>query len=191
MSLLIIMCIFIAFPLTLLLTYLLTFTLLVVISFIIPLSPLSTSSISICLSIHFVNMFSIFYFYLTFMKSFTFFIISQTGIGPRYDLERLGIPVLADLPVGHNLQDHIYPLGLNFIADASMKPKGVTWTYIQNHVHNMPNILQYLTFAKGPIASIGALEGLGFIRTRFANYTHRDWPDFQIHFLSGCLSSGK
>ena len=127
-------------------------------------------------------MFWFFYFYF---KS------SSTGVGPRYELERHGIPVLSDLPVGHNLQDHIYPLGLNFIADASMKPKGVTWTYIQNQVHNLPNIMQYFSFAKGPIASIGALEGLGFIRTRFANYTHRDWPDFQIHFLSGCLSSGK
>lgn len=92
--------------------------------------------------------------------------------------------------VGKNLQDHIYPLGLNFIADVSLKAKGETWTYIQTDVHTMPNILKYLTVADGPIASIGGLEGFGFIRTRFANYTHLDWPDFQIHFLSGCISSG-
>lgn len=66
----------------------------------------------------------------------------------------------------------------------------MTWTYIQSRVHTLPNILKYVSFAKGPIASIGALEGLGFIRTSFANRTFPDWPDFQIHFLSGCISSG-
>lgn len=100
--------------------------------------------------------------------------------------------MLVDLPgVGKNLQDHIYPLGLNFIADASLKAKGETWTYLQEEVHTMPNILKYITIADGPIASIGALEGFGFIRSRFANYTYADWPDFQIHFLSGCVSSGR
>lgn len=124
----------------------------------------------------------------------TFFLSSffRAGIGPRAELERHYIPVVADLPgVGRNLQDHIYPLGLNFIADASLKAKGETWTYIQEEVHTMPNILKYITVANGPIASIGALEGFGFIRSRFANYSYLDWPDFQIHFLSGCVSSGK
>lgn len=32
-----------------------------------------------------------------------------SGVGPREHLEQMGIPVVADLPVGHNLQDHIYP----------------------------------------------------------------------------------
>ncbi|XP_027204472.2 glucose dehydrogenase [FAD, quinone]-like [Dermatophagoides pteronyssinus] len=116
-------------------------------------------------------------------------LLMLSGVGPRSELSRHGIPVLSDLPVGHNLQDHIYPLGLNFIADDSLRPKGVTWTYIQSRVHTLPNILKYVSFAKGPIASIGALEGLGFIRTSFANRTFPDWPDFQIHFLSGCISS--
>ncbi|KAL1439079.1 hypothetical protein MTO96_047540 [Rhipicephalus appendiculatus] len=30
-----------------------------------------------------------------------------SGIGPKKDLERLQIPVVADLPVGRNLQDHV------------------------------------------------------------------------------------
>lgn len=105
-------------------------------------------------------------------------------------MRRHGIPVLSDLPVGLNLQDHIYPLGLNFIADDSAKKKGETLTYIQARVHTLPNILRYFASATGPIASIGALEGLGFIRSRYANNTWKDWPDFQIHFLPGCVSSG-
>ena len=31
-----------------------------------------------------------------------------SGVGPKEDLERLDIPVVQDLPVGKNLQDHLY-----------------------------------------------------------------------------------
>lgn len=113
-----------------------------------------------------------------------------TGIGPKNELKRHGIPVIANLPVGLNLQDHIYPLGLNFVADENLKPKGESWTYFQSRVHTASNIAKYLVLGRGPVASIGALEGMGFIRTRFANQTLPDLPDFQIHFLAGCVSSG-
>ena len=41
-------------------------------------------------------------------------ILLRSGIGPRRDLEQLGIPVLADLPVGQSLKDH--PLYCNAYA---------------------------------------------------------------------------
>lgn len=34
-------------------------------------------------------------------------ILLQSGIGPKEDLEKLGIPVVKDLPVGKNLQNHV------------------------------------------------------------------------------------
>jgi len=34
-------------------------------------------------------------------------VLMLSGIGPALSLEQLGIPVLADLPVGRNLQDHV------------------------------------------------------------------------------------
>ncbi|XP_017462119.1 PREDICTED: glucose dehydrogenase [FAD, quinone]-like, partial [Rhagoletis zephyria] len=49
-------------------------------------------------------------------------LLMLSGIGPRRELERFGIPVLADLPVGRNLQDHQMMFGLNFVAEAT-KPK--------------------------------------------------------------------
>lgn len=40
-----------------------------------------------------------------------------SGIGPKKHLREMGIPVLADLCVGKNLQDHIGLGGLTFVIN--------------------------------------------------------------------------
>lgn len=115
---------------------------------------------------------------------------SCTGIGPRAHLQRLGIPIIAALPVGLNLQDHQMAYGLNFVAEAK-KPIGEFWTHIQSRVHTMKNLFSNGLFGRGPISSNGGLDVTGFIRTSYANKTLPDLPDFQVFMLSGCLSSGK
>ena len=112
------------------------------------------------------------------------------GIGPRADLNRIGVPVIADLPVGRNLQDHIFPYGLNFVATAK-RPKGEFWTHIEARVHTLPNLISNIAMGRGPISSNGGLDAMGFVRTSYANRTLPDLPDYQINFLSGCLSSGE
>lgn len=42
-----------------------------------------------------------------------------SGVGPRDHLEELKIPVIQDLKVGHNLQDHIEIGGLIFHINTS------------------------------------------------------------------------
>ncbi|XP_075531979.1 glucose dehydrogenase [FAD, quinone]-like [Dermacentor variabilis] len=100
-----------------------------------------------------------------------------SGIGPKDDLHKLGIPVLADLPVGYNLQDHIYPGGMNFLVEEPV-------SMVQTRVFNLKQILRYLTIGKGPLTLLGGVEGLAFINTKYANKS-MDWPDIEIHFLSG------
>lgn len=39
-------------------------------------------------------------------------ILLQSGIGPKKDLEKLKIPVIKNLPVGKNLQNHV-SVGIN------------------------------------------------------------------------------
>lgn len=40
----------------------------------------------------------------------------------------------------------------------------------------------------GPLTALGGVEGLGFIKTRYANYSD-DYPDFEIHMVTGGPSS--
>lgn len=44
-------------------------------------------------------------------------LLMVSGVGPQEHLQRLGVPVLQDLRVGDNLQDHVGMFGLTFIVD--------------------------------------------------------------------------
>lgn len=107
-----------------------------------------------------------------------------SGVGPARDLQALGIPVVADLPVGHNLQDHIYPGGLHF---AISKPVSLT----QKRIFTPANLIKYYTKGVGPLASTG-VDGLAFVSTSFAtggehtgssSGSNVDWPDIEMHMV--------
>ncbi|GLH15490.1 uncharacterized protein GBIM_19935 [Gryllus bimaculatus] len=44
-------------------------------------------------------------------------LLMLSGVGPKEQLDRFGIPLVADLPVGENLQDHLAYLGLLISLD--------------------------------------------------------------------------
>jgi len=66
-------------------------------------------------------------------------LLMLSGIGPREHLQRLGIPVLQDLRVGDNLQDHVGMFGLTFIVD---KPVAI----VQNRLRVRGGEFVFLTF---------------------------------------------
>lgn len=107
-------------------------------------------------------------------------LLMLSGIGPAEHLRAMGIPVIADLPVGQNLQDHIYP-AVPFTINRKV-------SLVQRRAITLPNFLLYFTLGRGPLTALGGVEGLGFIKTKFTNLTD-DWPDFQIHMLTGSLTS--
>lgn len=107
-------------------------------------------------------------------------LLMLSGIGPEEHLRSLGIPVVANLPVGENLQDHIYP-AVPFLINKKI-------SIVFSRVVNVPNIANYFGQGRGPLTAMGGVEGIGYINTKFANKSE-DWPDFQIHLLSGSLSS--
>jgi len=100
-------------------------------------------------------------------------LLMLSGIGPREELTRHGIPVVVDAPeVGANLQDH-----LEVIVETRARSRvGFAargrgwWTLIKG-------LFQYLFRRTGPYTSNGPEAG-GFIRSRAGE----DIPDMQWHF---------
>lgn len=69
-----------------------------------------------------------------------------SGIGPKDDLEKLNIPVIKDLKVGHHLQDHVIHGGHVYLVNGTDglniydilspgKLQGSAITYSQNVVY--------------------------------------------------------
>ncbi|XP_014247172.1 glucose dehydrogenase [FAD, quinone] [Cimex lectularius] len=108
-------------------------------------------------------------------------ILMLSGVGPGQHLHNLGIPVIKDLPVGENLQDHVGMAGLTFITE---KPVAI----VQDRLKAVPVTLEYVVREKGPMTTLGGVEGLGFVNTKFANHSE-DYPDIQFHMAPASINS--
>ena len=96
-------------------------------------------------------------------------LLMLSGVGDADHLGDRGIETHVDLPgVGRNLQDHLFA----FNAYRS------TGTGTLDHADTLPNLLKYVLFKRGPLASNGAEAG-GFAATA----TGLDIPDLQFHFV--------
>ena len=71
-------------------------------------------------------------------------LLMLSGIGPSEHLHSHGIRVIQDLPVGENLQDHIYPGGIHFTIDAKV-------SLMQRRIGNVGNIIDYFVHGRGKI----------------------------------------
>lgn len=80
-------------------------------------------------------------------------ILMLSGIGPKEHLQQLKIPVLQDLRVGHNLQDHVGVGGLTFMVNQEV-------SIVQNRYENLPTVLRYAMFGDGPLTVLGGVEGI-------------------------------
>jgi choline dehydrogenase len=96
-----------------------------------------------------------------------------SGIGPKEDLEALGIPVVVDLPgVGSNLQDHLEV----YVQYASKQPVSIgPWL---KHRYK-PWIGAEWLFLRRGVGASNHFEAGGFIRS---NDTV-DYPNLMFHFL--------
>ena len=101
-------------------------------------------------------------------------LLQLSGIGPAALLQRCGIPVVADLPVGEGLQDHYYartfwrcckPLTLNDDMASWLGRARIG--------------AQYLLRRQGPL-TIAAGYAAAFVRTR----PELQRPDVQIYFIN-------
>lgn len=108
-------------------------------------------------------------------------ILMLSGVGPSEHLNSLKIPILSDLKVGHNLQDHIGLGGLTFIIDDPL-------TFRKDRYQTFGVAMDYIINEKGPMTSLGGVEGLAFVNSIYANKTE-DWPDVQFHFAPSSVNS--
>ncbi|KAL7643299.1 UNVERIFIED_CONTAM: hypothetical protein RMT77_006591 [Armadillidium vulgare] len=98
-----------------------------------------------------------------------------SGIGPKDDLKKLNIPVIEDLPVGLNLQDHsAFPLV--FLTDQPI-------TYIPSRFNNILTNMTYDLYKRGPLSSPTGFESTAFINTRFQD-PKLDFPDVPLFILA-------
>src|SRR4051795_3657338 len=96
-----------------------------------------------------------------------------TGIGPKAELEALGIDVVADLPgVGRNMQDHLEV----YVQYASKQPVSIG-PYLK-HRHK-PRIGAEWMFLRRGIGATNHFEAGGFIRSN----DEVDYPNLMFHFL--------
>ncbi|RXG51329.1 Glucose dehydrogenase [FAD, quinone] [Armadillidium vulgare] len=91
-----------------------------------------------------------------------------SGIGPTDHLKDFNIPLIKDLPVGFNLQDHV-GLSMGFATD---KP------IILDLANSLLENMTYELFQKGPLSSVGA-EITAFLNSKFQTSMDSQ-PDLQI-----------
>ncbi|KAJ8954868.1 hypothetical protein NQ314_007001, partial [Rhamnusium bicolor] len=103
------------------------------------------------------------------------------GVGPRELLEKVKIPVIQNLRVGYNLQDHMAMSTLAFLVNESVTVSDLS---VQNPIH----IYNYLVEGKGPYTIPGGAEALAFIKTKYSPKANDDYPDMELVLGAGALN---
>jgi choline dehydrogenase len=99
-------------------------------------------------------------------------ILMLSGIGHKEHLQQMEIPVISDLPVGDNLQDHYGTYGLNWQVDQSL-----FGTVISGSVSEI------LTRDSAGLAAM--IDYTGFINTLNGPNDPKDTPDIQTIAMAG------
>ncbi|XP_071448675.1 glucose dehydrogenase [FAD, quinone]-like [Hetaerina americana] len=112
-------------------------------------------------------------------------VLMLSGIGPAEHLRQLRIPVLQNLRVGDNLQDHIAMGGLSFLVNDTVSLAS------DRLMRDFSALLEYHTRKSGPFTVPGGVEAIAFFNTKRAPQSTRyaDYPDIELFFLGGTLSS--
>ena len=99
-------------------------------------------------------------------------LLQLSGIGPKALLEELRIPIVYDLPVGDNLQDHV-TTGIDLIV--LDKPK----TQLNlKAIFSLSTLYQYLRHGQGPLRSNGC-EVTALLKTNMTSKV----PDLQLMII--------
>jgi len=104
-------------------------------------------------------------------------LLMLSGVGPRQHLQSLKIPVVADLPVGDNLQDQVSTDGITFFTNYT----GIAITVAR--AENFASALGYSLFGTGQKGSPRFREGQAYIKTRHQP-PHIKYPLIGMSFVA-------
>ncbi|XP_037974782.2 glucose dehydrogenase [FAD, quinone]-like [Plutella xylostella] len=109
-------------------------------------------------------------------------LLMLSGIGPKEQLSKHGIPLIEELPVGQTLYDHITFPGLIYTLNTTRV------SLIENRETTLNTVVQWLQFGDSAMASPGAVEGIGYIKTPNSKEP-ADIPDIELISIGGSLVS--
>lgn len=95
-------------------------------------------------------------------------LLMLSGIGPEEDLGPLGVPIVQNLRVGHNLQHHV-AAKINFQLNVT-----------NDRLLSFKSVSQYLKSRMGSMSTTGALQTSAFLRSDQAG--PKDPADIQLFF---------
>ncbi|KAF5286491.1 hypothetical protein FQR65_LT12574 [Abscondita terminalis] len=99
-------------------------------------------------------------------------ILMNSGIGPKEHLEELNIPVVKDLPVGENLQDYVFFMGLMVNVGEKTLPKK-TSSDLLDEWH------EYLMYKTGTLSMTGIDNFLAYVNTKNDSL----YPNLEIYYV--------
>lgn len=102
-------------------------------------------------------------------------LLMLSGIGPKDCLENFNIPVLKELKVGQNLQDHVTTNAL-IMSLTNVTSTTISSTRMFNEIRKYKS--QYPN-NMGLLATTSILNSIAFIKTKYA---YENVPDIQFHF---------
>ncbi|KAI4478399.1 hypothetical protein M0804_012053 [Polistes exclamans] len=107
-------------------------------------------------------------------------LLMLSGIGPKEHLKELNIPVISDLRVGDNLQDHVSFHGLFLTVNESTTPE-------REQLTTLTKFLNYIIYKNDSLTS--GINAVAFVNTKYADPSG-EYPDIQFHFSFLSKSNG-
>lgn len=105
-------------------------------------------------------------------------LLMLSGIGPRADLQRIGVPLMHDLPVGKEMYDHISFPGLLFLSNLTNPVAPMS------NPLNMASIFASFFQGKGYGTVPNGVESLAFIKTPTNFAFHPRLPNIELILLT-------
>jgi len=102
-------------------------------------------------------------------------VLMLSGVGPASHLQKLGIKLVRDLPVGKNLQDHLTTMLAPFIINKPI-------SFDPSRFLTFRTLYDFMLSSAGQATTVG-VDAMGFLHSGLAGQTAA-WPDIQLMFMS-------